>query len=237
MKKLINKLFKFSFVFSAILALPLSALAQITLSAPPEKVCSGAGLGAIICNLQQLLNSIVPLLIALGVVYFVFGVVQYVIAGGEEDKKKGKDHVIYGIIGLTVIVSLWGIVGLVVSTFDIGGTTFNTPQLVPLAVEGSSSCSLDGSNTKLQDVLCYVTRLINDSVIPLMFALAVVYFVWGVIQFVILGAGEEAKRTQGRQHMIWGVVALAVMLGVWALVGILGGTFGIDTSVLPQVKP
>lgn len=230
-----NKLLKLSLIFSSILALPLSALAQITVSAPPEKVCAGNGIGTLICNFQRILNSLVPLLLALGVVYFVFGVVQYVIAGGDEAKKKGRDHVINGIIGLTVIVALWGVVGLVVSTFDLGNTTFNTPQLTPLTVDGSS-CSLDG-NPKFQDVLCYATRIINDSIIPLMFALAVVYFVWGVIQFVILGAGEETKRTQGRQHMIWGIIALAVMIGVWALVGILGGTFGINTSVLPQVHP
>jgi hypothetical protein len=234
MKKQINKLFKPFIIFSAILALPLSVLAQITVSAPPERVCSGSGLGTVICNLQQLLNSVVPLLIALGVVYFVFGVVQYVIAGGEEAKKKGRDHVIYGIIGLTIIVALWGVVGLVVSTFNLGGQGFKTPSLAPQAID--SNCDI-GNNPKLSNLLGYATCLINNSLIPLMFALAVVYFIWGVIQFVILGAGEEAKRTQGRQHMIWGVIALAVMLGVWALVGILGGTFGIDTNVLPQVKP
>ena len=38
--------------------------------------------------------------------------------------------------------------------------------------------------------------------------------------------------------MIWGIVALAVMLSVWGLVGILGSTFGLGTgSVLPQVVP
>lgn len=37
--------------------------------------------------------------------------------------------------------------------------------------------------------------------------------------------------------MIWGIIALAVMLSVWGLVGILGSTFNIGTSVLPQVTP
>ena len=166
-------------------------------------------------------------------VYFVWGVVQYVIAGGEEAKKKGKDHVIFGIIGLAVIVSLFGLVNIVVKTFKIGGV--NAPSLAPLT-GAEATCSLAG-NPKFQDLACYVTRIINDSIIPLIFALATAFFVWGVVQFVILGAGEEAKRTQGKQHMIWGVVALAVMLGVWGLVSILGSTFGLETGILPQVKP
>ena len=50
-------------------------------------------------------------------------------------------------------------------------------------------------------------------------------------------AQEEAKRTQGRSHMIWGVIALAVMLGVWGLVGIVTRTFGPEINVLPGVRP
>lgn len=76
--------------------------------------------------------------------------------------------------------------------------------------------------------------MINYSVIPLIFALAVVMFVWGVVQYVI-NSDEEAKKAKGRQFMIWGIIALAVMLSVWGLVKILGNTFNID-YVVPQVK-
>ena len=48
------------------------------------------GLGKIICQINQLLNTVVPVLLALGVVYFIWGVAQYVIAGEDETKKKGK---------------------------------------------------------------------------------------------------------------------------------------------------
>src|SRR3989338_7648366 len=60
------------------------------------------GLGNIICQIQLILNKIIPVLITLGVVYFVWGVVHYLIAGGDEAKKKGRDQIIYGIIGLAV---------------------------------------------------------------------------------------------------------------------------------------
>ena len=52
-------------------------------------------------------------------------------------------------------------------------------------------------------------------------------------------ADEEAKRAQGKQYMIWGIIALAVMLSIWGLVGVLKNTFGINVgqSILPQVKP
>ncbi len=75
------------------------------------------GFTFILCRITSLLNSVLPVLVALGVVYFVWGVVQYMIGGDDEAKKKGKDQIIYGIIGLVVIVSLWGLVYLVVDTF------------------------------------------------------------------------------------------------------------------------
>jgi Type IV secretion system pilin len=191
--------------------------------------------------IQNLLNSIVPILVTLGVVYFVWGVVMYVIAGGEDAKTKGRDHVIYGIIGLAVIIGMWGLVGLVGRTFNLNAKSPVAPSVDFIQNTAQiSSISCDAvltSAPKLSNLLNYVTCLINNSIIPLMFALAVVFFIYGVIQFVILGAGDETKRTQGRQHMIWGVIALAVMLGVWSLAGIIGGTFGLNTRILPGVRP
>ena len=206
----------------------LSGNSNITLNA----CATVRGLGGIICQFQQLLNTIVPVLVSLGVVYFVWGVVQYVIADGEEAKKKGKDRIIYGVIGFAVIIGLWGLVNIVVNTFDLNSTA---PSLSPITGT-AATCTLAG-NPKFQDVLCYITGIINNSVIPLIFAVATVMFVWGVVQFFIINADEEKKRAQGKQFMIWGIVALAVMLSVWGLVGILGATFGVGTSVLPKVTP
>jgi uncharacterized membrane protein YidH (DUF202 family) len=113
--------------------------------------------------------------------------------------------------------------------------------LAPLsafAQTGTKACNLDKlpPNPKLQDVICYVVFIINRSVIPLIFAIAIAMFVWGVVQYVI-NSDQEEKKAKGKQFMIWGIIALTVMLGVWGLVAIVGGTFGLKTSVLPQAQP
>lgn len=194
----------------------------------PVQACDSlAGLGKMICQIHQLLRAIVPVLFALGLVYFVWGVVRYVIADGEEAKKKGKDIMIYGVIGFAAIIGLWGLVYMIVTTFDLEGTA----QIV-----SGPACEL-GNSPDFQKFLGYLTCMIGNSVIPLIFALAVAMFVWGVVNFFIISADEEAKRAQGRQFMIWGVIALTVMLSVWGLVRIVGVTFGIRGSPLPQVCP
>jgi uncharacterized membrane protein YidH (DUF202 family) len=94
-------------------------------------------------------------------------------------------------------------------------------------------CTL-ASNPLLGDLISYVTCIISKSVIPLIFSLAIVCFVWGVVQYVI-NADSEEKRAKGRSFMIWGIVALAVMVSIWGLVRILSGTFNIDFTV-PTLK-
>jgi len=76
-------------------------------------------LSSVLCKIRDILNSVVPVLIALGVVYFIWGVITYVISDDEEAKKKGRDRIIYGIIGLAVIVAMWGLVGILTRTFNV----------------------------------------------------------------------------------------------------------------------
>ena len=84
----------------------------------------------ILCKARSILNTIVPLLVTLGVVYFVWGVVQYIMTGDEAKKKEGRTKMIYGIIGLVVIITMWGIVGLITNTFGVSGAyTFDLPYL------------------------------------------------------------------------------------------------------------
>src|SRR3989338_5053647 len=102
---------------------PVMVLAQQT---PPSFArCSSAQTGTLysmLCVIVNVLNAVVPILIALGVVYFVWGVVTYVISNDEEAKEKGRNRIIFGIIGLAIIIGLWGLVNILGRTFGIGST-------------------------------------------------------------------------------------------------------------------
>lgn len=198
-------------------------------------IASAQGLTDTLTTISGILRAILPILVSLGVIYFVWGVVQYFIGDSEEAKKNGRDRIIYGIIGLAVIVSIWGLVAIVTQTLNLGGAESNAPDVSNLvAPSGTKSCAM---GTNVQGVLSYFTCIIGQSIIPFIFAIAIMMFIWGAVKFFIINADEEAKRAQGKQFMIWGIIALAVMISVWGLVGILGSTFGIGTSVLPTVRP
>ena len=94
--------------------------------------CTGIGLGTIegiICKIGDILNIIIPILIVLGIVFFVYGVIMFVISSDEEAKTKGRDKMIMGIIGLAVIIGMWGLVKILSNTFGIENNL--TPTSLP----------------------------------------------------------------------------------------------------------
>lgn len=76
------------------------------------------------------------------------------------------------------------------------------------------------------------------SLIPLIFALAIIYFFWGVAKYV-LAAGDPKAAADGKSIMIYGIIALAVMASVYGLINFLQtsilGVGGSGTITLPVV--
>lgn len=74
-------------------------------------------------------KAVIPLIMSLALAMFIWGVVQFVINSDEESKKaKGKQFMIWGIIAFTVMISIWGLVKIVGTTF---GIEYAIPQVRP----------------------------------------------------------------------------------------------------------
>jgi UDP-N-acetylmuramyl pentapeptide phosphotransferase/UDP-N-acetylglucosamine-1-phosphate transferase len=71
---------------------------------------------------KSILNTVLPIIIALAVVYFVWGMFQVITASDEEKKDKAKSTVIYGIISIFVMVSIWGLVNILSGTLGLTNT-------------------------------------------------------------------------------------------------------------------
>lgn len=85
-----------------------------------------------------------------------------------------------------------------------------------------------------------IMRIISK-IIPLLVAVAVLIFIWGVLKYILAGSDDATKRTEARGFMIWGIIAIFVMVSVWGLVGILQKATGIGPSStelrLPTARP
>lgn len=97
--------------------------------APVAVAFAAADAFSILAIVQSILNIVIPLLITIAVVYFIWGVIQYTISQDEEAKKNARTKIIMGLIGLFVIVAFWGILNVLSRT--IGVSNDRTPQGLP----------------------------------------------------------------------------------------------------------
>lgn len=76
----------------------------------------------------SILSPLIPILVTLALIAFFWGVARYAIKGADDEKarEQGKQIMIWGIIGLFVIVSVWGLVAVVQNTFNLGNASFKS---------------------------------------------------------------------------------------------------------------
>ena len=127
------------------------------------------------------------------------------------------------------IISLGVILGGILMFLFTGATAM---------ADNTSSVTVSGicSSNSMHDItgiLNWASCLLYKSVVPLLFAIATVAFIWGVIQFY-LNPDNEEKRKKGKSFIIGGLIALFVMVAMWGLVGILTNTFQVGNTI-PQL--
>jgi uncharacterized membrane protein YcgQ (UPF0703/DUF1980 family) len=67
-----------------------------------------------------------------------------------------------------------------------------------------------------------IKAYILNPIIGFMFAVAVVMFIYGIVEY-IWSADNEDKIAVGKMHMIWGIVGMFVMIGVYGILNVLSG--------------
>ena len=69
-------------------------------------------------NLTNTLGAAIPALMVLATVLFLWGVITYLYNADNEDKRtESRKFMIYGIIGLFVMIAAWGLVNVLYNTF------------------------------------------------------------------------------------------------------------------------
>ncbi len=111
------------------LLLPFTTFAQI---ASPQG--GGGQFELLLKNILTFTNAVlIPFVIGIGFLFFVWGMFQYFIAGGssDESKEKGKSLMISATIGFVVIIIFFGAINLLTSSTGLEGQYIkNVPSVV-----------------------------------------------------------------------------------------------------------
>jgi len=96
-------------------------------------MAAAATIEDIIGTIRGIVDTIVPLFMVIAVAVFLWGIVKYITSAGDEEKAKAaRGYIIYGLIGLFVMVAFWGIIRVVASTFGVQeGGTVTLPTISP----------------------------------------------------------------------------------------------------------
>jgi succinate dehydrogenase/fumarate reductase cytochrome b subunit len=79
--------------------------------------------------LNGIINAVIPFLIAIAVLFFVYGLVKFILNAGDEGaQKEARSFMIWSVVALFVIVSVWGLVNILVNTFGLETTPADVPD-------------------------------------------------------------------------------------------------------------
>lgn len=106
-------------------------IAGLALATP--LAAAAATLEDVLATIKRLANTIVPLFMVIAVAVFLWGIIRYITSAGDEEKQKAaRGYIIYGLIGIFVMVAFWGIIQVVASTFGVTtGGTIPLPYITP----------------------------------------------------------------------------------------------------------
>jgi predicted PurR-regulated permease PerM len=90
-------------------------------------------------------------------------------------------------------------------------------QIIPIA------------EANIETLMASVNRVIINPLIVLLFALAVVYFLYGLTKYLLAPDNEEMRKTN-KQHMLWGIFGMFIMIAVFGILNLLLKTIGVDDS-------
>jgi len=105
-------------------------------------VASAATIQSILEALITSLGAFVPVGVAFAVAAFMWGIVSFIHASGDEKAiTTGKQRMVWGIVALFFIVSVWGLVALLQEMLDVGSINEdNNCSGIQLTEDSAETC-------------------------------------------------------------------------------------------------
>ena len=100
---------------------------SIMVFGPALALAAGPTIEGLIGKIRNIMDLVNPLLMVIVFAVFLYGIIRYITSAGDENKRKeAKNYIIYGLIGMFVLIAWWGIIQIVLNTF-FGGSPGSPP--------------------------------------------------------------------------------------------------------------
>jgi lysylphosphatidylglycerol synthetase-like protein (DUF2156 family) len=203
-------------------ALFVAGLAFFSFPAPvlAQSVQGPSTLTTVLIAIGDLIEIATPLVAGLAILYFFWGLAEYILVAAEEKKKQeAVDRMVWGTIALFVMLSVWGLALMIAETFGLNLSGFNTAVPIDSSTQRPET---------LTDIINRVTNLLNATW-PVLRAAVLLVFFWGIAQF-ITAAGDTEKRKKAQATLLWGILILTLLFSFGSVIGLIQRTFFGDTT-------
>jgi len=87
---------------------------------------------------------------------------------------------------------------------------------------------LEETSGTIQYSIVKFLGFINDYLIPLIFAIAFIVFLWFIFLYFIAGGADEEKRAKGKQFLMWSIIGFVLMFSLWGIIALIRSSIGLD---------
>lgn len=103
----------------------------------------------------------------------------------------------------------------------------------------NSITSNAGNLSSLDKILVSIVYFINNILLPLLFAIALLLFLVNAVRFFIIQSDDEEGRKKARRLMIYGIAAFVFLVSIWGIVNLIvtGLQLNSETAVCPDYLP
>ncbi len=109
-----------------------------------------------------------------------------------------------------------------------------TKLMLSAAIAMAPGVAFAADVSSLTNLLNQITNLVGGTLPRLFFAMALAYFLYGLVNYVTV-AGDEKKRTEARNTIVYGIIILFVMTSVWGLISFVQSSIQLQQGSAPQV--
>ena len=98
----------------------------------------------------------------------------------------------------------------------------------------------DQGFNEVDDFVQDAGAFINDTLIPILLAVAFLLFIWGLVQFFLVAGDDNSEaKAKGKSLMLWGIFAFVIIVSIWGIVELIanGLNLGNKESITPPRGP
>ena len=205
-----------------------ATVATITFALP--LVAQAQGLDRLITVATDLINFALAILIGIAIIAFFWGLLRYLLsAKGGPEQNKASMLMVWGLVAIFVMLSIFGIVRLMQVTFGLEGASSVEAPAIPSGQATSASCNKMTENfVKTENFACFASSIAGlfGTATALLVGGALALYFWSIAYnlFGYSAAGSATSMQKLRGTILWGLLALFIMFSIWGIIRLLGNT-------------